>query len=320
MKPMRNPDRTSPDAYHRFAWDGLSFDVPAQWNLSSYTFGRRSNTVEMEDDVELRLQLEWVNLRGRLEIGKVQKRYAAQAKAVTEAAETVEPVGGLPEGWHAFAYSMRERRRLLTAFFLAPDASLFCFFVLHFGRSGRGQPARVILRLAGSFAARMVGEAPWSFYDVAFTLDRGFRLANTSLQSGRKLLVFHWRMRRLFLWFFSLADVLLKERDIQSWAVEFLNGFKLVRGPRFVPGEDGAIVANRRRFRYPFGHYEEIGRQCFRYHVQYVHDRSQNRVVLLLYHYRRGADLSMLPVVTASERRQGPSTGKHAEPPRRVRA
>ena len=106
-------------------------------------------------------------------------------------------------------------------------------------------------------------------------------------------MIFEWRLRKLLLWHFSLADIILKKTGIQEWAVRFLNGFKALHGPVFIAGDNGSITT-RRRFRHPFGHYEEIGRQCFRHLAGYEHYPEKNQIVLWVYNYRRPEDVRKL--------------------------
>ena len=183
---------------------------------------------------------------------------------------------------------------MLTAYFLGPRSALFSFFRVHFGPDDKESDKEMLKLITTSFRIHREGVIPWALYDVSFELPSDFRLVNTSLQAGRKLLIFHWRLRRLYLWYFSLADILLKERRLEEWAAAFLNSYKGIKGPTFAPGADGEIRV-KRSWRRRLGHFEEIGRLCFRYHVRAIRDPEKNRVILLVFNYRKARDLEKIP-------------------------
>ena len=108
------------------------------------------------------------------------------------------------------------------------------------------------------------------------------------------MLCFHWRLRRLFVWHISLADVILSKHGLSEWAVDQLNSSKHVRGPTFFVDANGAIAA-RRRLKYPLGHFEEIGRQCFRYRADARHLADRNQIAMWMLNYRREDDLRLYP-------------------------
>jgi len=292
---LSRSDPASTDAStHRFSWNGVSFLVPENWNLSGHRTFKGVSSIEMEDTTALRLELEWTRPHASVTVDAVRERYAKASKKLTAAAEDTRTLQNLPAGWRVLLYAMPEKRRILIAYFLGPDSRLFCFFRIHLDARCAHGPKKIARLITDSFACFLKGLVPWEFYDVAFHLPSEFRLTGTSLQAGNKLLVFQWRLRRFFIWHFSLADTILKQTDLRDWVLEFLNGFRGLRGPRFSVGPDGAVTATHTA-RYPFGHYEEIGRQCFRYHVGYRHDPDRNQIALWVFNYRRPEDLTRLP-------------------------
>jgi len=280
---------SSESSTHRFAWDGISFSVPFSWNLSVQQCRKGVSSIELEDDTSLRLQLDWTRPRSKIDIETVRRRYSKLSKNLVGAADRVEPVAGLAEGWTAFRYVMPDRRCLVIAYFLASTGDVFCFFRVHFSPRERKRRARTLDLIFSSFRVHAGDIVPWEFYDVAFDLGVEFSLNGTSLHAGRKLMIFQWGLRRLFIWHFSLADVILKRNDIGQWAVDFLKESKVVCGPVFELDEDGSI-RSRRTLRYPLGHYEEIGRQCFRYQAGYRHLPKKNQIVLWVFNHRRPED------------------------------
>lgn len=280
-------------ATHTFAWNGVSFEIPADWNLSSHHTFRGVTTVAMEDDVARRLDLEWTRPRNDLDLATVRKRFTAASKNVGAAAETTTPVRGLPEGWSAVSYRMPEGREWTIAFYLPPDKRLVCFFQFHAMRDAVPRSPAALKAVASSLRAHDGPAIPWRFYDVAFALDKAFTLSTSSLRAGNKLLVFEWRMRRLFVWHVSLADAILRKTSIRDWTVDHLNRFAPLQAVTFRASDTGAIRAAR-KWRYPFGRYEEIGRQCFTYHAEYRHIPERNQIAIWVYQYRRPEDLALV--------------------------
>ena len=287
-------NRLNDDSTHVFAWDGFSFQTPQDWNLSEYSLQRDVSQVRMEDDNAVRLEMEWTRSRRPLEVERIRKRFAVVAKSLTSVGADTSPVKELPAGWSAFLYSMSDGRHLLAAFRLIPDSGFFCLFKLHFKSASRREPPRLIRLIASTFQINEEVVISWELFDIGLRLNREYRLCATSFQAGRQMMIFEWRRRRLHLWFFSLADLMLKGKSVAAWCVDFLDGFKGIPGPQFrVDAQPGLILAQR-RWRYPLGHIEEIVRWCFRYQVRCVPLATKNQIVLSVFQYRTDADLKHL--------------------------
>jgi len=291
---MNAPRHRTSHPTRLFAWDGVSFLIPETWDLASYSFTRNITSVVLEDDYSVRLEAEWIRPRRELDIQKIQARYTKSARKLTQTAERTTQLKDLPTGWTAFLYTMANNQKLLTALFIAEASKLFCIVRIHFGSDDRENPRPILKLIADNFRIHQGQTVPWTVYDVSFELSADFRLVNTSLQAGRKLFTFDWRLRRLYIWFFSLANMVVKDRPLEQWACEFLNSFKGIKGPTFVAAGTGQLRA-RRTWPYRFGHFEEIGRWCFRYRAGCTLDQEKNRIILWVYHYRRKQDLTKLP-------------------------
>lgn len=279
---------------HRFAWDGLSFEIPAGWDLAIRQSGRKVTRVEFEDDYSVRLEAEWMRPRRGLDADKFRRRYDRASRRLTRDAEDAREIQDLPEAWVAFLYTLADERKLLTAFFLSRKPSLFCSFIFYFDAEDEEVPDDVMETLWNSFEINDGPVVPWMLYDVSLEVPREFRLADVRVESGRKHFTFKWRLRIFHVWFFSLADVLLKDRSIEEWGAGFLNDSWEVRGPVFTPGADGRIEAGRRTLIHRFGRYDEIIRMCFRYHARCVRDTNRNQAILSVFNYREMKDLEML--------------------------
>jgi len=277
--------------HKRFAWDGVSFDIPADWNLSGYTHDRQQRRIEMEDDYAHRLDVEWLFSPAKLNAAIIEQRYLKSSKSLTKSAKESAPIKDLPRGWAGFLYAFADGRTLITAWALIPEQKFFVFFTLHFERDSKEQPEALVRAIAASLALHIAALVPWECYDISFQVPRTLKLEKTEFLAGRKMFLFQWRGRRLHLWFFSLADLLLKKHTLPEWAAGFLSGQRGLRGPKYVV-EGNEVRAERRPWR-PF-HADQIGSFCFRYRCGVRHNPERNQIVLWAFHHRRGADMEHL--------------------------
>lgn len=299
-----------PDGSRRIAWDGVSFGVPVNWDLAVYRFLRRGVTrIELEDEYTVRVEAEWIRSPRRLNLESIMQRYEKASKPLTLKSDERHDVTGLPAGWHATHFVFKEtgiaegqaslgvtRHDLVTAFYLCPASSLFCFFMLHFLPEDPEDPVGIVRQLAATFQDHHEDAfTPWQLFDIAFKLPREFALARTQFDIGAKLMVFTWKLRRYFLWHFSCADVFLADGTSPAeWACGYINGARVLKGPVFSPDGRGGITWRRRR-PHLFGHREEIARLCYRYRVDCRLVEPDNKLVLSVFHYRREDDLTRLP-------------------------
>lgn len=298
-----------PSGSRRLAWNGLSFAVPANWELAVYEFLRRKVArIELEDEYSVRLEAEWVRGSKTFDLKRIMKRYETAAKPLTLKSDDQQTVTGLPGGWHATRFIYREtgpasgsrdfqvvRHELVTAFYLCPRSLLFCFFILHFMPGDQEDPATVIRQLAATFRDHHdEPRIPWKLFDLDFTMPGGFLLEQTGFDIGAKLMVFQWRRRRYYLWHFSCADVFLKNGATPAeWACGYLNGSRLFKAAVFQPDGQGGIAWRRRQ---PFflGHRGEIARLCFRYKVGCRLIEATNQLVVSVFNYRHEQDMEVL--------------------------
>ena len=152
----------------------------------------------------------------------------------------------------------------------------------------------IVRRLADTFQDHSSAElTPWALFDISFRMPREFSLQRAQFDIGVKMLVFAWRRRRFFLWYFSCADVFLKDgRTPADWAAGYLNGFGGIRGPVFLPDGKGGIAWRRRR-PHLFGHRDEIARMCFRYRTG-LRLLDGNKLAVWVCSYRNESDLAAL--------------------------
>lgn len=281
------------ETYHRFAWQGYSCEIPADWNLAEYKISAGVSQAHFFDDFSCRLDFEWMDVRRRLKIEAVRRQYDKIADSMSASGAQAENIGDLPGGWSACLYSMPDGKRLLAAFRLVPENNFFCLLKIHFENAGRREAERIVRRIAGTFRLHENALVPWAVYDIDFQLSNEFKLVATSFQAGRKLMVFEWRLRRLYLHFISLADMLCKNQAMEAWCADYLNGFKAIAGVKFAAGREGAIMATHNGWRF-WGNVEPVMRGCLHYKAWCRRLPEKNQVFLGVFNYRRQADLAFL--------------------------
>jgi len=154
-----------PDGGRRLAWDAVSFCVPSNWELAVYKFRRRNvSRIELEDEYSIRLEAEWIRSRKNMDLQGIMKRYEAASKPLTLKSEERLNIEGLPQGWHATHFVFKEtgpeegddelkimRHDLVTAFYLCPHSSIFCFFLIHFLPDDAEDPVEMIRMISATF-------------------------------------------------------------------------------------------------------------------------------------------------------------------------
>ncbi|MFA7158933.1 MAG: hypothetical protein WC299_06470 [Kiritimatiellia bacterium] len=281
------------ETYHLFAWQGFSFEIPSGWNLSEHTTAAGISCARFFDDFSCRLEFEWTCARRRMRIEEIRKRYDKVAASMRAAGAQAENIEDMPGSWAACLYTMPEGRRLMAAFRLAPENNFFCLLKMHFENASAREAERIVRRLAGTFRLHEQGPAPWAVYDIDFHLSADFKLAATAFQAGRKMMVFGWRGRRLYMNFFSLADLLCRDKPMEQWCADFLNGFKAVSGAKFSPGTAGEIAVEHQWWRF-WGNVEPLLRACPRYRAWCRLVPDKNQVFLGVFNYRGECDLAAL--------------------------
>lgn len=279
--------------YKYFAWQNFSCNIPEEWNLAGHKDEKHSSSIRLQDDYSHRLDFEWTQPRHPLRADAARRAYDRMADAMRKSGAEGEAMPDMPGGWTACLYAMPDGRLMVAAFYFPEDRLYFGVLKMYFENTSRREPERVAREMAGSFRVYSDTLAPWAVYDAEFRLATAFRLTATSFQAGRKLFVFEWRSRKLFLFFISLADMLVREQSIETWCAKYLDGFKGISGASFSPGENGVILAERRWRRY-VGNMEPVVRGCLRYSAFCRRVADKNQIFIALFNYRRAADADFL--------------------------
>lgn len=297
--------KSVPDGSRRLAWDGISFCVPTNWEITSYTDKRRGiRRVEIENEYSMRLEAEWVYNQQAVQLDKIMKNYEEASKELTLHADSRKAIGNLPNHWSATHFVFKETstdtdktlkvfsHELATIFYNCPQNSIFCYFILHFLPESSEDPVELTQKLTNSFENHnnANGSIPWQLFDAQFKLPQRFKLLKTTFDIGSKLMIYEWKMRRFFIWHFSCADMFLKNGITpERWVLGLLKAFKSVRGIKYFSNDPGQITWKRKRL-HPIGHFDEMIRLCYQYKIGFHINKENNQLVVWLYHYRGKKD------------------------------
>ncbi len=293
----------------QIAWNGISFSIPENWEISSYKFpGKNRTIIEIEDEYAVRLEAEWaVSTQERLD--RIRKRYRETVGDMAKEADRAVEIEKIPKGWTASVYEFRETDAehgrkgidvsthiLGTALYDSPASGLFAYFIFRFHPEDREHPETLIRLVAETFTDHTGDKnRPWKLFDIDTEVPSIFTIDKTAFDVGAKMMRFRYKGRILWIWFFSCADVILKDAPgIEHWVTGYLNSYSGIKGKRFFPGSDGRI-SWKRRFPNLITSRDDLFRWCFRTQIRCRRDTKENRIVAWLYNYRSKSDLELLP-------------------------
>lgn len=200
------------------AWNGVRFEVPGDWEPARV--GRRHLLLESAPGPVM--EVKWGAVKGRFS-GQRQLR-ALGGRAGRRGAAFEETV--LPEAWRAAAGGFGAQgfqwnaggdraRGVLLYCPACRTASLIQFLE----RPDAASVARDGARVLASFRDhRSDGRTAWALYDIAALLPRRFVLERQRFEAGRFVVEFKGRGRRLTLYRWAPAEVLLENRSLAGFA------------------------------------------------------------------------------------------------------
>jgi len=295
----------------RLAWDGITFEVPDNWDLARYRCpARRRMLLVIEDEYSIRMELDWADSRRLSDARRFTERATKSLEALIAKADTRTRLGSLPPGWSAtlcdfnevLPLHRRERKlgvvnhKLITAVYAPEDSLLRCVLRLHFLPGDTEEPETLLRHIVSSFRGPNPDGGPvlWQVLDLSQEIDAEFRLESTTFELGSKLMVFRRGARRLYLWTLSCADrIFTPGVDEKEWVIGFLNSGRTVPGVVFKHGPCDTI-GWRRRGLIALVHRDELVRWCFRYEIGYRRVPDRNQIVIRVFNYRRITDLQWL--------------------------
>jgi len=255
MTPDKTTDSRHEDNWVDFAWQGISFVVPAEWQLDVTEGNRKAGYVRLVDETSVRLEIRWDVDKGKGTIGEIVSGYLkGMRKRSTRKKKEFKVLRDInlisfPEAERDFeCYSWEADLRAVCLFSRSKTAKR----TVHIQVLGsRGEKLRSrARRIFGSFRDFPEGEMePWSFYDFKCSIPRGFALKAPDLKTGCIKMSFARSSEVLDLARISLARVVLEKQSLAEWVHEFakrtLRGFSVQAERGRIKGHDALGISGR---------------------------------------------------------------------------
>ncbi len=246
-----------------FGWQGITLQVPADWNLGRVDGDYKSGYARLDDDQIVRAEVEWREGKKRqLPIEQLVDRYVAGLEKKAKKSD-------LP-----FAVTRRARFLKDKRWLEGSEYELFVweadYRTYNLARCcpecGRIVLLRVLTRLqekAEDLVEGVIkslddhaheGQVRWSLYGLHFQLPADFKLSSQELKSGHLQLSFAKDRQVCRVHRVSLAHLLLKDTGMADWYEGFfrkhLRDFKVAVEEAPVRGHPGLRVRGQPRSRW----------------------------------------------------------------------
>ncbi len=221
------------------AWNGVRFAVPGDWEPARV--GRRH--LLMESDPGPVMEIKWSAVRGRFS-GRRQlralSRRAGRQGAVCQEMTLSENWRTAVAGFDAQGFQWRLGRERAVGVLLYCPTCRTVGLIQFLERSGDDIIARNATRILASFRDhRNDGQVAWALYDIAALLPHHFVLERHRFEAGRFVLAFKGRGRRLTLYRWAPAEVLLQNRSLAAFAETIAGETKLTFESLTIAGHPG---------------------------------------------------------------------------------
>jgi len=205
----------APRGFKTTAWNGVSFRVPAPWEV--LRLGK--NYLLLEDRGRPTMEVKWGRIRGRFSAHRQLKRLAAASRKADEPLRC----GTVPQHWRqavaayetsAFAWADRQVKAegVLLYCESCSTASMLQFF----------SPARkeVTAAVLASFRDHPNGDrVAWQVFDIGFRLRQRYQLDRFRFEPGQYRMVFKAGGQAVTLLRWGPADALLAGGGLRAFAL-----------------------------------------------------------------------------------------------------
>jgi hypothetical protein len=241
------------------AWNGVRFAVPGDWEPARV--GRRH--LVLESDPGPVMEIKWSTPRGRFSARRPLRALSGRVGrtgAVFQKTELAETWRAAAAGYEAEGFQWEAGRERAAGVLLHCPTCRTVSLIQFLERSGAGSIARTAPRILASFRDhRDDGRVAWALYDIATLLPGHFALGRQRFEAGRFVLEFKGGGRRLALYRWAPAEVLLRNRSLADFAETITGETKLpfrfltIAGHPAVEGSDPLPLGRGGRLRMRLG-------------------------------------------------------------------
>lgn len=273
------PEKSAPRQWREIAWNGVRFDVPANWEIGE--IGRRYLLLETADGP--RLEIKWGPVKGRFSPRSQLKRLAASQNRKLRKDLRPEP---LPPSWEKV---LRPYENIGFLWRSGPIGGrgtvLYCphcrqATLLQFYQAPYNRPIPYATQLLASFADH--SDRPlmtWAVFDIHAKIPSNYLLKTFCFEAGQYELGFSSRTSILTLQRWSPADALLGHGGIAGFQRKYVAYsanrsmmFK-TRSPQIVEVEDMSEKGMMQRLR------RRLQRLPFYCRARLWHEVDKNRIL-----------------------------------------
>jgi hypothetical protein len=215
-----------PAAWSRLGWQGITFDVPADWCPARLEGDFANGYLRVEDEWNVRLELRWETLRRRVPsasqlvdnyLRQTQRKLGRRApKPTVNRDRCVPQLGDTDHEVFTWRGAFNAHSLLLVCPETKRAVHLRVFFET--GKELRELTRRVFASVATTSED---GRNEWNVFGLGFRVARSWRLESSALRTGCLQFVFSDDRDVLDVVRLSLATMLLGERPLGAWFGEF---------------------------------------------------------------------------------------------------
>jgi len=216
------------DEWSRFGWQGIEFDIPAEWGLSKIEGDRNTGYLRIDDEDMVRLEGKWsAAQKGKYDL---EKEIANQLKQLDKRARKA----GLETTTRRKLKLVRFKERSWECFYWKGDFVAYNLLTYCEG-CGRvlllrvlfreDEPAREVSRRVFESISDHNEECRdyWSVFGLKLNVPTNFTLKKSSLKTGEIRLLFdREKKEQLEVIRVSLAEYHLRERTLEQWFERFM--------------------------------------------------------------------------------------------------
>jgi len=204
--------------FKEFAWNHIRFQAPLDWNIA----GISSSYLLLEDKAGPVMEIKWGKSKGKFSAkNQMQSLFAINSKQIQE------PVRECPmpsdwqntlKGFNSTCFSWKGKNNG------AKGLILFCDFcekvtLLQFYNRNSDNKKKIYPIILASFSDHSSEEQiPWSVFDIRFELDEKFLLISHRFEPGEFELNFKAKGRKLSLYRWSPASIILNNISLLDFA------------------------------------------------------------------------------------------------------
>lgn len=209
--------------WSRLGWQGIAFDVPAEWCPGQLQGDWAGGYLRVEDELSIRLELRWESLRGRrlpdasalvdnFLRQTAKKRRRGEAKPEVVRGRSVPALGAFDHEVFTWRGAFNAHSLLVVCPATARAVHVRVFF------EPKDELKSITRRIFASVTTGPHdGQCEWSVFDLAFRLAANWRLETSSLRTGCLQLAFRDGREELEVSRFSLAELVLRKASFEQW-------------------------------------------------------------------------------------------------------